>query len=350
MPDGPEAEDEDLLARLNKLRPSTISLSSSRNPLVHVPDAAQGSDLASRFAKFSGKSAPSDVEDERHGTAQEQDTVRNKEDEQSLEELLRELNLSREDAAISKTEEQHALQLVKEAEAILAESTGERQDDSTSKTTDLADRFASIRKTSQKQAQSAEAESQCHVDDADHEDASDEPTEEQETDEYVSRVLAEVDIERKYAGSEGADPTEQDTAKASDSEHEDVTDDESNVIALPSAPADLPTSPLPATESALALPDTPIALSKPKTNSRPAAPSNLATHSHEEIDSWCIICNDDATIRCLGCDGDLYCHRCWDEGHRGESAGFEESLHKATAFVKGGGLKKEKIRRRKLAA
>lgn len=30
---------------------------------------------------------------------------------------------------------------------------------------------------------------------------------------------------------------------------------------------------------------------------------------------WCVLCNEDANVRCLDCGGDLYCIRCNKEAH-----------------------------------
>lgn len=121
-------------------------------------------------------------------------------------------------------------------------------------------------------------------------------------------------------------------------------------LSLPSAPTTLPSSPattdandsdLAARFALLALPSAPPG-SAPKTQIKPKSSQQ---YSDDEIDSWCIICSDDATLQCAGCDGDLYCTNCWLEGHRGEDAGLEERRHKATQFVKGKKKKQKEGRR-----
>ncbi|KAK0631749.1 hypothetical protein B0T14DRAFT_559506 [Immersiella caudata] len=57
-------------------------------------------------------------------------------------------------------------------------------------------------------------------------------------------------------------------------------------------------------------------------------------YTDEDQKTWCIVCLDDATIRCLSCDNDVYCQRCFKEMHFGPSAGYDERGHQWTKFQK----------------
>ncbi|KAF8754081.1 abscission [Rhizoctonia solani] len=53
----------------------------------------------------------------------------------------------------------------------------------------------------------------------------------------------------------------------------------------------------------------------------------------DDPDSWCSICNADATLQCEEepCDGDLYCNKCFTEGHPKDD--LEMSQHKPKSWT-----------------
>lgn len=57
-------------------------------------------------------------------------------------------------------------------------------------------------------------------------------------------------------------------------------------------------------------------------------------YTDDDQSTWCIACLEDATIRCVGCDNDVYCARCWREMHVGPSAGYDERGHQWVKFTR----------------
>ena len=57
-------------------------------------------------------------------------------------------------------------------------------------------------------------------------------------------------------------------------------------------------------------------------------------YTDEDQKTWCVVCLGDATIRCVGCDNDVYCGRCWKEMHVGPSAGYDERGHQWVKFTR----------------
>lgn len=169
-----------------------------------------------------------------------------------------------------------------------------------------------------------------------------------EADEVLARILDEV----KHAPGEGTftpghdEDVEEETQMITGSNSTNLT-----ALNLPETPSKLPEpaerdehsnedGDLASRFAGLSLPSVPTTITRSKPSTKPAS-----GFTDEEIDAWCVICCDDATLQCIGCDGDLYCTNCWMEGHRGEDAGLDERRHKAIQYVKGGGKKKQPKRR-----
>lgn len=140
-------------------------------------------------------------------------------------------------------------------------------------------------------------------------------------------------------------------------DEDDQSDAGGDVLALPTVPTNLeniPTSsasanlddmtarlaalkaPADGEDDGLALPSVPS--SKP--SGKPIKRLTTKTgYTDDDMDGWCTVCLEDATLRCLGCDDDVYCTRCWKEMHLGPAAAFDDRDHKAVHFTRN---KKEK--------
>ena len=86
-----------------------------------------------------------------------------------------------------------------------------------------------------------------------------------------------------------------------------------------------------------------VPTSKP-TKDNPKRLTSRTNYTDDDMDSWCTVCLEDATLRCLGCeDGDAYCTRCWREMHVGPAAAFDDRSHKAVQFDRKQGKEKRKV-------
>jgi hypothetical protein len=182
-------------------------------------------------------------------------------------------------------------------------------------------------------------------------------TESREVQDIVAKLLDEVNLEREESGNAGEeDAADEEVQSAGYNPAKDANDDPS--IMLPSVPSKIP-DPLPqpsrqsldfendivarlaalkglgsssSSSNPLGLPSAPTG--KPVTKSAEPASKGLKKYTDDEIDAWCIICQDDATVECKGCEGDLYCARCWKEGHMGPDAGYEFKRHQWKKYQK----------------
>ncbi|KAI9489782.1 hypothetical protein BDB00DRAFT_841375 [Zychaea mexicana] len=132
-----------------------------------------------------------------------------------------------------------------------------------------------------------------------------------ESNELLKQVQDQVTVEKKYAHL--------DKQRDLDLEQRYLAFKQDRPLfstATPSSsPASSSTSPLTATTTGAKLPGPP-----PK----PIQDDEF----HDEMDDWCVICNEDATIECKGCENDRFCDRCFYDGHKSELADYEAMKHK----------------------
>ncbi|KAH7076564.1 hypothetical protein BKA63DRAFT_285426 [Paraphoma chrysanthemicola] len=369
--------DEDFLARLNALKKSSVSLDTNYSSSIAPSSSPKpAEDLAARFARLGSASpsaspqpsrttstenasaplaapgAPSYLEGIAEGVGGDKVEF-NEEDEKSLEELLGELNGAvgdRKEWDISNKEQQDVGKLLRDMKKILPEVVNSRAQDTQPNRTqkslskeELTD-WESIEVNVGSGTVAAKTEDDTSDDGED--DEGKKKTEAEEADDVIARVMAELEISKKY-DPPSPPPEDDQNSTAGDNKNEK----EDGGLSLPSAPTALPeddfdrtqaiedaftarlaalSAPSPSQTDSLGLPSAPSFAPRKK----PPIGSNLQKRIDDEIDTWCVICQDDATLRCLGCDNDLYCQKCWMEGHRGESAGYEERMHKAVLFAK----------------
>ncbi|KAJ9610557.1 hypothetical protein H2200_005334 [Cladophialophora chaetospira] len=321
-----------------------------KNPSLPVdpsPSRALGTDLLTRWKSLGG-SPSSTIPAESSSTPGEKH-----EDEKTVEELLAGLGPS-DTWDVDKSEEDQVADLLKSAKSALADATQQEREQSQAEPTSGSGDSACTKlpaiDVSVFQPEPEEEERNAS-NFALHKSKD---TLDQETDELLARILDEVKHEPPETRDESASDDDGDENPSAGAHHADAKAEPSSfALDLPDTPSKLP-DPVAPPENAtqdddlasrfagLSLPSVPTSI---KTTQKSSAAKPNAGFTDEDIDTWCIICNDDATLQCTGCDGDLYCTNCWMEGHRGEDAGLEERRHKAVQFVKGGGKKKAPKRR-----
>ena len=289
MGDEPSNDDKALLARLNNLKQSSVSFDSS-NSLSASAGASElddtPEDLIARFERLHGRKAAKYNKQAPLTDIVDDDNVCPP--SPTIEELLGQLD-PEDQYRISSADIEEGKELIAEAKRTLPNG------DSSIQNIGWRSSTASLSRSPRDPGQVVEPGQD----------------EEAEAEDCLQRILDEVELDRQ-----------QEPATTVSSSH-------SEKVPTPQAPKppdtfaslifpSLPDLPVPS----LTLPSAPTAT--PSTRK-----SNMQStgFSDKDIDSWCIICCANATVKCFGCDGDLYCWGCWREGHIGKDVGMEEKSH-----------------------
>ena len=280
--DAPSDHNQALLARLNALKHSNVSFGPEQ-PAIEAASQSQETpeSLIEHYQRLHSVSA---VKNEDTGVAQPNTDSDDEPPSPTIEDLLAELG-PEDQYTVDDNDLREADQLLAEAKRALPEDAqAQRIDCSIDLRGDALDKHTAPPKHDQ-----------------------DEETEAEKT---LRRILDEAKLEEQEP-----------ITPAVTSGHPDIS------RSFPSAPLDsfasleFPSTPVTPLES-VHLPSVPTTAPY----SRKSRDKSKG-FSDEEIDSWCIICCANATVKCFGCDGDLYCWGCWREGHTGDDVGLEEKNH-----------------------
>ena len=297
MDNKPSDDDDDaLLARLNNLKQSSVSFGSFNGLLSSagartLDDTPE--DLIARFERLHSQRAF-----DSHERISSSNVINDSESGQpspTIEELLAQLG----------PEEQYTLSSadLTEADELLAEA----------KRT-LSDKDASTPKPERRSSAGSLDGSPGGPTQA----TKSEQNEAIETEATLQHILDEVKLEQQQESVSTVFSSQSDKVPATAAA---APPDSFASLVFPSIPdLPLPTSALPSAPTVAPSTRKPI--------------SKFPGFSDQEINSWCIICCANATVKCFGCDGDLYCWGCWREGHVGDSVGLEEKSHVWERVVK----------------
>lgn len=284
MGDGRSQDEERLLARLNALKPSSISLDAA--PTITSSKVEEGNDdtsddLITRFQQLYGRQSKGGVETPSVPSSPAQ-AVEQGLPSPTIEELLAELGADNSNE-MDKSEEIEARKLMAEAKPLLPENPTDREADIPSEKVD-----DTALKPIDEENDDAEAEAalQRILDDAEQD-----PDEEEE----------EPNI--KHSTTTHRPGAKRPIDSFAELQFPSTPDDDLGASQLPSAPTTNPSA------------------RKRQTQARSKG------FSDDEINSWCVICCANAAVQCFGCNKDLYCWGCWREGHMGADAGLAERTH-----------------------
>jgi len=343
---------------LYSLRPA-LAPTAAPASIEPSPARALQSDLLTRWKSLGGGSTSSAA-----GGSSSLAAVKKAEDDKTVEELLADLNASDTSWQLEKSEEDQVAALLRTAKSTLDDATRVPEDpegreaqggEGSTRNPSLPPIDVSVFQP-EPESESESVDGAGPSKGGTKIDGKSRDTLEREADELLAMILDQVGHEPAEQPPEdgagrnldGEEEEEEKEKREEDVESSRAAATNLSTLDLPSTPSKPPDPPtednatngdddLASRFAGLSLPSVPTTMTP--TKATPASKPDLG-HTDQDVDTWCVICNDDATLRCLGCDGDLYCAGCWIEGHRGDDAGFEERTHKAVQFVKGGGKRK----------